>query len=146
MLYYSIFLSELKADEKLRNGYCVEICYFAYTAMKELSYIFLYACSITLCAGCNTAGEIKVQNRISKTTVENIYWGEVYIGGALRPGQETEYFKIKRADEKLPAAHNLIFSVEGDLPLRYYTIEKYELDKKGQLNIELTDSTEIYEL
>jgi hypothetical protein len=78
------------------NGYCVEICYFVSNSMKELNYIFLYACSITLCAGCNTAGEIKVQNRISKAKVENIYWGEVYIGGALKPGQETEYSKNKK--------------------------------------------------
>lgn len=96
--------------------------------------------------GGNNSGEIKVHNRISKTTIENVYWGELYIGGALMPGQETEYFKIKASDEKLPVAHNIIFSVEDDLPMRYYTLEKYELDKKGQLNIELTDSTEFYEL
>ena len=116
------------------------------THSNNSTRILLFVLLAAIIVGCNNSGEIKIHNRISKTTIENVYWGEVYIGGALMPGQETEYFKIKASDEKLPAAHNIIFSVEGDLPMRYYTLEKYELDKKGQLNIELTDSTEFYEL
>lgn len=101
---------------------------------------------IFLLISCNRSGEIKVQNKISRSTIENIYWGETYVGGSLRPGQETEFFEIKRSDVKLPAEHRIYFSVEGDLPLQYYTAEKFELDKKGQLIVALSDSTEIYEV
>jgi hypothetical protein len=110
-----------------------------------LNHLITFLVMLTLLS-CNRSGEIKVQNNISRTTIENIYWGQIYVGGSLRPGQETEFFEIKRSDTKLPAEHRIFFSVEGDLPIQYYTVEKFELDKKGQLIVALSDSTEFYEV
>ncbi|GAB5538385.1 MAG: hypothetical protein Salg2KO_04880 [Salibacteraceae bacterium] len=97
-------------------------------------------------AACNRTGEIKIQNNISRTTIENIYWGETYIGGALRPGQETEFKEITRFDERLPAANRVFFSTTGLVQEEYYTEQQFELDRQGQLIINLSDSTVIYEL
>lgn len=101
---------------------------------------------IVALSACSRSGEIKVQNKISRTTISNVYWGEHYVGGSLKPGQETEFFEIKPRDEKLPASYPVIFTVETSPPIQYYSIEYYELNKNGQLVIELTDSTAYYEL
>ncbi|MEZ4721955.1 MAG: hypothetical protein R2813_08785 [Flavobacteriales bacterium] len=87
-----------------------------------------------------------MKNNIPKTTIENVYWGEVYIGGSLKPGQETEYIEVEHSEAKLPAEFRIYFSIEADEPIKYYTAERYPLNKKGQLFVDLTDSTEVYEV
>lgn len=97
-------------------------------------------------AGCNRTGEINVKNSIPNTIIENVYWGEVYVGGMLKQGQETGFVEITRSDEKLPAEHRIYFSIATDKPVQYYTADYFTIDRKGQIFVELTDSTAFYEV
>jgi hypothetical protein len=101
---------------------------------------------ILACIGCSNNGEVKIKNGISGTTIENVYWGETYISGPLRPEEESGFRQISRREEKLPARNRIFFSTVGLTSKEFYTAEMFSLSKKQQLVIELSDSTAIIEL
>jgi len=95
---------------------------------------------------CKNKAEIQVQNRFSKISIENVYWGDVYLGGNLKPGEDTDFMRIHRADAPLPEVHELRFKVDKpDTLIGYYTAEQFELLKDEQLIIVLHDSLMLYE-
>ena len=95
-------------------------------------------------SACNRSGEIKIENRISRTIISNVYWGENYLGGNLKPGETTEFIEIDRSDEKLPAEHRIYFEVEDSVPTTYYTEQKFVVEVGAKLEILLSDTTEFY--
>jgi hypothetical protein len=108
--------------------------------------VFSLLIATVLITACNNSGEINVKNLRTDFTIENIYWGEVYLGGNLKAGQETGLVKIKRSDEKLPASNPLYFSIESSGVEAFVTAEFYHLDKDDQLLIVIADTTVIHEL
>lgn len=97
-------------------------------------------------SACNKKAEIQVQNRFSKISIENVYWGDVYLGGNLKPGEDTDFMRIQRADAPLPEANELRFKVDNpDTLIGFYTAEHFELLKGEQLVIVLNDSMILYE-
>lgn len=100
---------------------------------------------LMFCA-CNKKAEIQVQNRFSKISLENVYWGDVYLGGNLKPGEDTDFKRIHRADAPLPEVHELRFKVDKpDTLIGFYTAEQFELLKGEQLIIILHDSLMLFE-
>lgn len=97
-------------------------------------------------SSCNKKAEIQVQNRFSKISIENVYWGDVYLGGNLKPGEDTDFIRIHRADAPLPESKELRFKVDKpDTLIGYYTAEQFELLKGEQLIIILHDSLRLFE-
>jgi len=91
---------------------------------------------------CREAGSVRVQNQVSKTVMQNVYWGDVYLGGSLYPGEETDLVKVKHSEEKLPSSQRVYFTVGGNgRSLTYYTWSTYELEEGAELKIVLTDTT-----
>lgn len=108
--------------------------------------LFTLLVTTLLLTACHNSGEINVINLRTDYTLENIYWGEVYIGGNLKAGQETGMVKVSRSDEKLPALNQLYFGIESAGVEAFVTSKYYYLDKGDQLVIVLEDTTEIYEV
>ena len=113
--------------------------------MKPLTLSLALILTLSLVA-CNRGASIKVKNSLSKTTIENLYWGDAYVGGALKPGEETEFFRVKAGEETLPNSNQIRFTVLNQGMQEFSTEQTYDLEKTQELFIELSDATLIYEI
>ena len=113
--------------------------------MKPLSLFLALILTLSLGA-CNRGASIKVKNSLSRTTIENLFWGDAYVGGALKPGEETEFFRVKAGDESLPNSNQIRFTVLNQGKKEFSTEQSYDLDKTQEIFIELSDTTLIYEI
>lgn len=108
--------------------------------MKPLQIILL-AITITLLQSCKE-GEIQVQNNITKVTIVDVKWGDIYIASELLPGESSR--KITIEGSKLPTSHQISFKMTANNKSVYLETEEefivYEDDDKL---IILTDETKV---
>lgn len=103
-------------------------------------------CTSALVMSCQKDATIQVENMFDRTYVENVYWGDVYIGSNLSPRQQTDVVTVVRRDAKLPVARHVYFNKAGSKTIQYYTKASYELAEGQDLFIQLNDTTVYYQV
>lgn len=106
-------------------------------------YILLFLSA--LLTSCYKPGSISVENKVSNSQLNSIYWGDTYIGGSLLPGQTSGEVTVKKYMEKLPAKHNVSFVLKANGKEVYLeTKQQYSLTEDQSIVITIDDTTAIF--
>lgn len=109
---------------------------------KPLNFIILIL--LLGFASCYEPGTIEVKNSISNAKINQVKWGDVYLGTNLLPGQSTGKLSVQKEDQKLPASNKIKFIlVANNRQVYLETEELYSLDQEEDKTIVLTDSTAV---
>jgi hypothetical protein len=109
--------------------------------MKSLIILFVISLWIT---SCMDSGEMKVQNKVHNTKLENISFGDVSVYYSLLPGETSTEVKVTDKKESFPKINQLEFYMVSNGNRVYLKTKKaYQLEAGGKLLITISDSTEV---
>jgi hypothetical protein len=109
--------------------------------MKSIIILIVSSLWIT---SCMDSGEIKVQNKVHNTKLENISFGDVSVYSTLLPGETSSEVKVTDKKESFPKINQLEFYMVSNGNRVYLKTKKnYQLDAGGTLLITISDSTEV---
>jgi hypothetical protein len=90
------------------------------------------------------SGEIKVQNKVHNTKLENISFGDFSVYSSLLPGETSTEVKVTDKKESFPKINQLEFYMVSNGNRVYLkTKNSYQLEAGGALLITISDSTEV---
>lgn len=93
---------------------------------------------------CMDSGEIKVQNKVHNTKLENISFGDVSVYSSLLPGETSTGVKVTDKKDSFPQIHQLEFYMVSNGNRVYLKTKKnYQLEAGRTLLITISDSTEV---
>ncbi|HBF87810.1 MAG TPA: hypothetical protein DDX39_04130 [Bacteroidales bacterium] len=105
------------------------------------NYIIIGILLLTL-VSCYKPGEISIENNVSNATLNDIYWGDIYLTSDLLPGESSNPKVINKTTEKLPASYRVSFVLEANNKKVYLeTDEEFLLDEDDQILIVIDDET-----
>ena len=111
--------------------------------MKNIKLFVTLILILTL-TSCHKAGKISIQNKISKVTIQEVKWGDIYIANELLPGKTSDVRKIYWDEQKLPCENKVSFTmVVNDKSIYLETDKKYLLNEDDNLLIVLEDTTKV---
>ena len=109
--------------------------------MKFIAILILLSFGIT---SCMDSGEIKVQNKVHNTKLENISFGDVSVYSSLLPGETSTEVKVTDKKDSFPKIHQLEFYMVSNGNRVYLKTKKnYQLEAGTTLLITISDSTEV---
>jgi hypothetical protein len=109
--------------------------------MKSIIILIVSTLWIT---SCMDSGEMKIQNKVHNTKLENISFGDVSIYSSLLPGETSTAVKVTDEKESFPKINQLEFYMVSNGNRVYLKTKKnYKLDAGGTLLITISDSTEV---
>ena len=109
--------------------------------MKPIIILIISSFWIT---SCMDSGEIKVQNKVHNTKLENISFGEVSVYSSLLPGETSTKIKVTDKKELFPIINQLEFYMVSNGNRVYLkTKNHYQLNSGETLLITISDSTKV---
>jgi len=109
--------------------------------LLKLTTILLITLSFVACE--DKEGTIIIENGISNTEINTVYWGSEYISSSLLPGQESS-LTIYDDKDGFPKIEQVSFVMNANSKSVYLvTLDEYELEADMTLRIILTDSTRV---
>jgi len=109
--------------------------------MKAILVLLVSSFFIT---SCMDSGEIKIQNKVHNSKLENISFGEVSVYSSLLPGETSTGVKVADEKELFPKINQLEFYMVSNGNRVYLkTKGSYQLNSGETLLITISDSTEV---
>ncbi len=118
--------------------------------MKSQVSVFLLCLTAFLCVSCKPdKAHLKVTNHVHNVKLENISYCGFSLGYSLLPGESTKavLFSDDYDDVSFPMTGSISFyMVRGDKRVLLNTKEHYQLKANQNLEVEITDETEVVNL
>jgi hypothetical protein len=93
---------------------------------------------------CMDSGEIKIQNKVHNTKLENISFGDISVYSSLLPGESSPPVKVTDEKDLFPKINQLEFYMVSNGNRVYLkTKSNYQLNSGETLLITISDSTEV---
>lgn len=93
---------------------------------------------------CYKSGKMKIQNKVSSVTLEDIKWGDVFISDKLLPGESSNTVTIDKQTDKLPKSHKISFKMSSNGQLIYLeTVDEFQLIEDDDKLFILDDNTKV---
>ena len=90
-------------------------------------------------------GIIKIQNKVQNARLENINFGNEWVGYSLLPGQSSGDIIIEDYEEEFPKKGQIEFQMISNGNTVYLrTQETFELNFGDTLSVVISDDTEVY--
>jgi hypothetical protein len=100
-------------------------------------------CLIFISCG-NDEGKVCVKNNVHNVKITSISFGNYQVTYQLLPGEKSDYLTIKDKKSKFPKSYQLQFYMEANQNQVYLqTVEAYQLEAGGTLDIVIDDSTDV---
>lgn len=102
---------------------------------------------VVFLVSCDGPSKISVENRLSKASLKDVRWGDVYLSGNILPGERSGAIEIHSnsyTDIDLPESHIVSFylDVNGD-QIYLETKNSYYLGIEDELVIVISDNTAV---